>query len=736
MALLPCLPLVPCGSLEVSDALAVFRDEGRVVLFNAAGPIFSCNEQDRVGLRLAAVTVVEQGLSGRGAIAEAVGIHRTTLFRDLRKFRKQGVEGLMEKQRGPKGPHALTPEVQTRAQDLLDQGVSIRRTASAIGVSEGTVRHAIQRGLLRRATVRGVRPAARREGAAVAPTGVGPRERAVEDQSCEAGIGVKRIEDRALARVGQMEEASPSFVASEGVSGAGVLLALPALLAEGLLDVGQQVYGGLRNGFFGLRSVLLTLALMALLRIKTPEQLTGHAPGELGLLLGLDRVPEVKTLRRKLREMGARKLARTFMQQLTKRWAQAAPEELALLYIDGHVRPYNGRKHILPKHHVQQRGRPMPGTKDFHVHDRRVDPLLFVTAEATESLLATLEMNLLPEVRALVGPGRRVTIVFDREGWSPERFATWKKEQFDVLTYRKGKQVQWQERFFTMIRGTVGGETVAYRLAERRVRLSHGLRVREIRRLTDDGHQSAVITTNETLDTLTIAHRMFSRWRQENFFRYMRQEFALDHLCTYDVEQADPKRLVPCPERTRIEKKLRVARDARRNLLERRRDLKPGKTVRIGNRAMSAEQIDRRIHQRDQEIETLVAQRAALQKKVPIDTILPAEKIVRIERERKVLVDAIKLIAYRAESALARLIEPFFARHQEESRTFLKAVFAATADMVPDPKAKTLTIRFHGLANPRATRALGELCAIVSDKACLYPGTDWRLRFEAPVLQK
>ena len=43
----------------------------------------------------------------------------------------------------------------------------------------------------------------------------------------------------------------------------------------------------------------------------------------------------------------------------------------------------------------------MPGTKDFHVNDRRADPLFFVTAEATEGLLATLDTTLLPEVRRL-----------------------------------------------------------------------------------------------------------------------------------------------------------------------------------------------------------------------------------------------------------------------------------------------------------------------------------------------
>jgi hypothetical protein len=101
-----------------------------------------------------------------------------------------------------------------------------------------------------------------------------------------------------------------------------------------------------------------------------------------------------------------------------------------------------------------------------------------------------------------------------------------------------------------------------------------------------------------------------------------------------------------------------------------------------------------------------------------------------------VLVDAIKLIAYRAESALARMVEPLLARHEEETRKFLKTVFQATADIIPDRTARTLTVRFHGPASPRMTRALAELCALVNSREVAYPATTLRLQFEAPVLQK
>ena len=731
MPLAARLPLLPPSAQEVGDSLAILNDGEHIVFFNAAGPIFSCRNDDRTGLRLGAVTAIQQGLAGVTALAKALSLHRTTLFRDVRKFEEKGVEGLVAKRRGPKGPHTLTLEVRRRVQRRLDRGDSIRSTAAAVGVSERGLRHAIKRGLL---TARPQKPPATAPVEAGAQL-LGPRSRAAEDQSCEAGVAVKRTDERALACIGKLAEAAPEFQSVEAVHGAGVLLALPALVEQGLLDIGQQVYGGLRNGFFGLRSILLTFAFMALLRIKTPEQLTEHAPGEMGLLLGLDRAPEVKTLRRKLGEMGSRELARTFARRLTQHWAKAEPRELGMLYVDGHVRPYHGRTRVLPKHHVQQRGRPMPGTKDFHVNDRRAEPLFFVTAEATEGLLATLDASLLPEVRRLVGERRRVTIVFDREGWSPGCFAKWKKEKFDVLTYRKGEQSRWQKRFFTVVKGRVGGEKVEYCLAERTVKLTNGLRVREVRRLTEDGHQTAVITTNDKLPTLAVAHRMFSRWRQENFFRYMRHEFALDHLCTYEVEPADAKRLVTSPERASLEKKLKDARAARVKLLDRRLDLKPGQRVRVGKHTLGEEELDQLISKRENDIKKLAASVAALPRQVPIKTVLEPDKIVQLERERKVVVDAIKLTAYRAESSLARLVEPFFARHDDEARKFLRSIFQAAADILLDERHRRLVVRFHGLANPRATRALADLCALVSEREVLYPGTNLRLHFEGPMLQ-
>ena len=642
-----------------------------------------------------------------------------------------GIEAVRSLPLGPQGPHKLTEATQRRVQGLLDQGYSVNRAAQEVGLSEGALRYSIRQGRLHRV----VRASGRRpspDPASPSEELSSPSQRAREDQVGVWGVATKRLPDRLLACTGKLPQALPEFQAAEAVPGAGVLLALPALLDQGLIEVGQQVFGALRNGFFGLRSVLLTLAFMALLRIKTPEQLTGHAPGELGLLLGLDRAPEVKTVRRKLAELGERGRARHLHRCLAERWADAEPDQLGLLYLDGHVRPYHGRTHKLPKHHVQQRGRPMPGTQDFHVNDARAEPLFVVTAEANEKLLTMMEDHLLPEIRFLVGLERRVTLVFDREGWSPECFARWQELDFDVLTYRKGEQSRWQERFFEEITGTVEGRQVTYQLAERRVKLKNGLSVREVRRRCDDGHQTAVITTNERFTPFEVAQHMFSRWRQENFFRYMRQEFALDHLCTYHVEPADPKRLVPHPQRQKLDRQIRATKAAVGELVGRRGALTPGATLRVKGRTLDDDGVDQLLRQREDNINRLQKRRDALPKKVPLDEVVDAEQIVELERERKLLTDAFKMIAYRAESQLARWVSPFYKRHEEEARKFLQSVFRATADLIPDAQRGTLTVRFHGLANPRATRALAGLCEVVNATPTCYPGTELRLQFQAP----
>jgi hypothetical protein len=724
------LGFLPKGAIIVGTNLAVVRQHGQIEFSNASGPIYSCAEDDRLGLRLAQGMFSELELAGATALARALGVDQSTVHRNRAAYRQGGVEGLKE-ERGARGGYKLTADKRAEAQRLLDTGESLRAVAKAVQVSEGTVRYALRQGQLHRRSGTGVRATD-----AVHRSGSSPSQRSRDAAKAEGGVAVKRVEERALAGVGRLQEAAVSFEAAESVAGAGVLLALPALLCQGLLEVPDEVYGRLKNGFFGLRSVLLTLAFMALLRIKTPEQLKGHAPGELGLLLGLDRTPEVKTLRRKLRELAECGEAHALAEVFARRWANAEPEALGYLYVDGHVRPYHGRKHTLPKTYVQRRRLCMPATTDFWVNDERAEPLFCVTAEANDSLLSVLEHDIFPHVRELVGETRRVSVLFDREGWSPKSFKRWVTAGFDVITYRKGRYEPWPETLFVEVEDSVQTPPVRYRLAEQETVLAKGFAMREVRRLCDDGHQTSVMTTRRDLPIVEVASRMFARWRQENFFRYMRHEYELDHLCTYQVEPAAAQRLVPNPQRKACEKELAALRreleglkkDYAQAMLDNpERQRRTVRGFKIANAALG-----KKIAALEPRIDEHKTQMKMMPKKVPIGELQSEAQIVKLELERKTLTDLIKIVAYRAESSLLRLVEPLLKRHEDEGRAFLKALFQTPADLVPHENGRELAVRFHSMAQPRFNRVLYALCETLTRERHRYPGTCLRLVYKGP----
>ena len=211
---------------------------------------------------------------------------------------------------------------------------------------------------------------------------------------------------------------------------------LPVLVASGVFECAQKIYGSLGPAFYGLRTSLLTLLLMALWRIKRPEGLKEYSPQDLGRVLGLDRAPEVKTLRRKLARLAAAGRAAQFGQALAQQRVALRGEALGFLYVDGHVRVYHGQ-HALPKAHVARMRISLPATSDYWVNDSAGDPLFVVTAEANAGLVKMLP-GILAQVRALVGK-RRLTVVFDRGGYSPKLFQQILAAGFDLLTYRKGR---------------------------------------------------------------------------------------------------------------------------------------------------------------------------------------------------------------------------------------------------------------------------------------------------------
>ena len=139
----------------------------------------------------------------------------------------------------------------------------------------------------------------------------------------------------------------------------------------------------------------------------------------------------------------------------------------------------------------------------------------------------------------------RFALVFDREGYSPAFFLEMLKKRIVCYTYRKYQSEDWDRDEFSRHEVKFpDGEVVEMELAERGSLLGRKIWVREIRKLTKSGHQTALVTTDFLSDAARIAGSMFSRWSQENFFKYMMQHFGIDKLLEYKTE--------PIAETTRV----------------------------------------------------------------------------------------------------------------------------------------------------------------------------------------
>jgi hypothetical protein len=560
------------------------------------------------------------------------------------------------------------------------------------------------------------------------------------------GYGATRTLERVAAAMGELGAAPVQFQAARDVPQGGVLLAMPALLATGLLRHTEALYQ-LPPGFYGLESIFLLLGLMALARIPSIEQLRYVAPGEWGKLLGLDRIPEVRTLRAKLALLcQAAGQAERWSAALAQDWIAGQRGSELVFYVDGHVRVYHGDLTPLPRHYVARERLCLRATTDYWINAMDGQPFLFLNKEVDPGLLATLERDLVPWLEANVPltadqqqrlaedpRAHRFTLVFDREGYSPEFFRQMQKKRIAILSYHKFPGASWPvEQFAEQSVELVSGEKVTMRLGEQATRLSNGLTVRQIRKLTASGHQTAIVTTNYQAGMSGLAGSMFARWSQENFFRYMRENYGLDRLIEYGTEPVPETVPVINPAWRRLDSQIR-SQTAHRSRL----------TAQFGAQALAAPLAEAAVQRYEQtkgelqeeieglsrQIEELKKQRKETEHHVTVQQLPEEDRFTRLRTERKHFIDTIKMISYRAETSMASVLRENLAR-SDDARALLRQIYTTEADLFPDPDARTLTVRLHHLTQPAHDAALQNLCAHLNETETLFPGTELRLIYK------
>jgi len=741
------------------------------------------DDDDVAATRLAIVQLAEHRIGTQEQIARGFNLHPNAITGYIKAYRKGGVPALVPKVRGPKGPRIGGSRIETVILAAKRSGQSNREISAKLGFGRTTISNVLKRLGWRDEDKQLPIPSNTEIGpieARVAPakegsepsTGEIDTEQPVSEKidteqpvsekidteqpvsekiDTEQPVSEKidteepteipiqftadsdpsnRSIDRILASQGLLFDAAPLFENADNVRDVGALLAIPVLVQQGVFFEALKVFAGIGPAFYGVRNSVVFLCLMMMLNLSRLQDVMRREPTELGRIIGLDRCPELKTLRRKLAALSLQNKSLAFMDGLARRQLRREQGRL-WTYVDGHVEVYTGM-HQLRSHHVTQLRAARPSVLDYWVNQPNGLPLLVVTGTEEEGMVKQIPKRI-KQLNELA-PGRQLTVIFDREGWSPKLFAQIKSTaSVHFLTYRKKGtksglpqldadqfhshqwQTDWERKDYDLADTQV---TISYLDDEKRLQT---VQLRQITRRKPDGKQTHILTDDEASPAAELAHRMFGRWGQENYLKYAREHRDLDALVSHGTEAVDGSRLVDNPKRKPLQQKLKELEDQLAQLY-----LEHGKTLAEGLKP-DLEAFRSRVDAAQKAIACQLAERNALSAKVPLSDTDKGKVTVQPRIECRRLMHVFRIVAHRADSALLELLRPHFKDWRHEGRELVRDILHSSGNLrVTD---STLTVEIKPQASPYKTRALAALCKELTGLQSTFPGTNLKMAF-------
>jgi hypothetical protein len=706
------VPFLPLPGVPFGRGLRLVESGCQRAVVAGAAVLHVWEVGDEAAQRVVIVSLIRAKQATQVELGPLLGYHRNTIGRLVERAEQEGLAAVIRVKPGPRRPHKGTSEILAVVDEGVAAGLGRRRLRHLVEDRTGMVlsdRH-VGRLMLRCA------------GVAERPAG----DEIAEQVELDVEIEPEPEADEALeisdSETGEGPADDVPVVLPERTRGSrmGATLCYPALDALGLLDAARRCYRLPNSELFGVRATTLALFFMALLQVTTVEAARYLRRREFGALIGTGRAPVVRTLRRKLASLVDQGQALEFGRQLARHWVEQAMIATAYLYVDGHTKVYTGKRKLREIWNSQRR-MPLPGFASYFVGDQHGRPLLFVAEEAGHSLVQAMP-GVVAEIRRALGE-RRFTLVFDRGGYDSKLFEWLAGESIDFITYQVGEPNLSRERFVRR-RARFGGRRVWLRIAEDRVTIDGTGPWRRIVVLRPDGFQLPVLTSlDPAVPAALSACYMLARWRQENFFRYMRHRMGLDQLVSYAFEEADGEALVPNPQWRRLDD---LVRELRRHLADVHVEL--GRAVREGDhRCRRAREAEARRF--EAELERIVALRKTTPKHVPLASVAGRQQP---RLEQKAIVDRIKLAAYNAEEwLLERLLVHY--PHTHDARALLRSFFELPGEMRASRRGVQIVI--DPPDNPLQRRALHGLCRDLSQLGVLYPGTDLHVTYEVEMHQ-
>ena len=576
--------------------------------------------------------------------------------------------------------------------------------------------------------------------------------RAVLDNTFGMGKSCSNELERVLASKTGLS-AETTFDNHIDLSHGGLLLTIPALLSCGLLRYVSRFEAV--TGYYTASHVFISLAFLIFLRINRLERSDTVPAGELGRCMGLDRIPEVKTLRSRIANFCKVTDVEQWSSQLSSDWMQVDDNLEGVLYVDGHVNLYYGNQVQMPKRYVSQMRLCMSGSTDYWVNNQMGQPFFVVNKTINDGLIKTLENDIIPRLNKEV-PNQpseaelkldeklcRYMIIFDREGYSIEFFKELSRKRITFCTYRKNVKENWDDSEFSDYEiVTASGDKEIVQLAERETVLSgkkekgksaEEITVREVRKKSASGHQTSIITTNRALSIIQICIFMFSRWCQENFFKYLVESFEIDSITSYMKNSIPVTSLLVNPDYKELDKQHRsiLSQLAKSKLKYAEISLKDKEMT-----EKEMERFTKKKSEKKMEIEQLEKRKAEIiqkkkntKKKIPFGDLDDNQKFETSVNERKFFLDTIKVIAYRAETALCNIINKQMSV-PAQARTFIRKLYSSDADIETDKQNNILTVKIHNTNHWADDKMLKNLCETLNKTETVFPSTNLTIQFK------
>ena len=285
------------------------------------------------------------------------------------------------------------------------------------------------------------------------------------------------------------------------------------------------------------------------------------------------------------------------------------------------------------------------------------------------------------------------------------------------------------------------GNVISLKLAERgscigkmTKRDNSSIWVRELRNIKNNGTQGSIISTCFNADLIHSFVMMKSRWSQENFFKYAVREYNIDRLVNYDLEEMSDTTKLVNPKYRAVDSEIRKIRSQlnRKKALFGAESLKGEiETKKIKKYEERKSELLEEINQLQVELDKKVQERKGYPKHVIFNDLSEEHKFQQLKSASKHLIDTIKMISYRSETAMASIVKECIpASKYGIARVLLTEIYATEGDILVNEENKTLTVRLHHLANKSSDEVVRHLCKELNETETIYPNTEYRMIYE------